>query len=57
MDLSAQLVLFHFRLWDTTLEHVFLGTGAHGTIEPANLEAILSTDGQGSAITRRRSGC
>lgn len=39
-----ELFLFHFRLWGTTLEQVFLGTQAFGTIEPRNLEAILSTD-------------
>lgn len=38
-----ELFLFHFRLWGTTLEQVFLGTQAFGTIEPRNLEAILST--------------
>ena len=39
-----ELFLFHFRLWGTTLEQVFLGTSAFGTIEPRNLEAILSTN-------------
>lgn len=38
-----ELFLFHFRLWGTTLEQVFLGTQAFGTIEPRNLEAILSS--------------
>ena len=42
-----ELFLFHFRLWGTTLEQVFLGTRAFGTIEPANLEAILSTNFKG----------
>ncbi|KIW13045.1 hypothetical protein PV08_08232 [Exophiala spinifera] len=37
------LFLFHFRVWGTTLEHIFLGSKAFGTIEPANLEAILCT--------------
>ena len=41
-----ELFLFHFRLWGTTLEQVFLGTRAFGTIEPRNLEAILSTNFQ-----------
>ncbi|KAL9039837.1 MAG: hypothetical protein Q9180_002292 [Flavoplaca navasiana] len=41
-----ELFLFHFRLWGTTLEQIFLGTRAYGTIEPANLEAILSTNFQ-----------
>lgn len=38
-----ELFLFHFRRWGTTLEQVFLGTRAFGTIEPRNLEAILSS--------------
>jgi len=38
-----ELFLFHFRLWGTTLEQKFLGTQAFGTIEPRNLEAILSS--------------
>ena len=41
-----ELFLFHFRLWGTTLEQIFLGTRAFGTIEPRNLEAILSTNFQ-----------
>jgi cytochrome P450 len=41
-----ELFLFHFRLWGTTLEQVFLGTQAFGTIEPRNLEAILGTNFQ-----------
>lgn len=41
-----ELFLFHFRLWGTTLEQKFLGTLAFGTIEPRNLEAILSTNFQ-----------
>ena len=39
-----ELFLFHFRYWGTSLEQVFLGAHALGTIEPANLEAILSTN-------------
>jgi len=39
-----ELFLFHFRLWATTLEQVFLGTRAFGAIEPRNLEVILSTE-------------
>src|SRR5947208_1069347 len=39
-----ELFLFHFRFWGTTLEQVFIGSQAFGTIEPANLEAILSTN-------------
>lgn len=38
-----ELFLFHFRLWGTTLQQKFLGTLAFGTIEPRNLETILST--------------
>ena len=38
--------LFDFRLWGTTLEQVFLGVRAFGTIGPRNLEAILSTNFQ-----------
>ena len=41
-----ELFLFHFRLWGTTLEQVFLGSKAFGTIEPRNLEAMLSTNFQ-----------
>ena len=41
-----ELFLFHFRSWGTTLEQVFLGIQAFGTIEPRNLEAILSTNFQ-----------
>lgn len=48
-----ELFQFHFRLWGTTLEQIFLGSRAYGTIEPANLEAILSTNFQGKAITPR----
>ena len=43
-----ELFLFHFRQTGNTLEQVFLGTQAFGTIDPANLEAILSTDFKGS---------
>ncbi|KAF2647562.1 cytochrome P450 [Lophiostoma macrostomum CBS 122681] len=38
-----ELFLFHFRQTGSTLEQKFLGTKAYGTIEPANLEAIMST--------------
>jgi hypothetical protein len=43
-----ELFLFHFRQTGSTLEQVFLGTKAFGTIEPANLEALLSTNFKGS---------
>lgn len=49
-----ELFLFHFRLWGTTLEQVFLGTHAFGTIEPRNLEVILSTDFQDWSLGLRR---
>lgn len=42
-----ELFLFHFRQTGSTLEQVFLGTRAFGTIDPANLEAILSTNFKG----------
>lgn len=41
------LFLYHFRRWGDTLEQVFLGTRAFGTIDPRNLEAILSTQFNG----------
>ena len=49
-----ELFLFHFRLWGTTLEQVFLGTKAFGTIEPRNLEAILSTNFHDYSMGPRR---
>lgn len=49
-----ELFLFHFRLWGTTLEQIFLGARTYGTIEPANLEAVLSTNFQGKAIKLRK---
>ncbi|KAG9249102.1 cytochrome P450 alkane hydroxylase [Calycina marina] len=49
-----ELFLFHFRLWGTTLEQVFLGTHAFGTIEPRNLEAILSTNFKDWSMGPRR---
>jgi hypothetical protein len=42
-----ELFLFHFRQTGYTLEQVFLGTPALGTVDPANLEAILSTNFKG----------
>lgn len=36
------LFTFHFRDVGATLEQKFLGTVAFGTIEPQNLEAMLS---------------
>ena len=42
-----ELFLFHIRQTGNTLKQCFLGTPAYGTIEPANLEAILSTNFKG----------
>ncbi|KAI1818133.1 cytochrome P450 alkane hydroxylase [Poronia punctata] len=39
-----ELFLFHFRQTGYTLKQVFLGTPAYGTVDPANLEAIFSTN-------------
>jgi hypothetical protein len=39
---------FTFRQTGNTLEQVLLGTKAFGTNEPANLEALLSTNFKGS---------
>ena len=41
------LFMYHFRRWGDTLEQVFLGTRAFGTIDPRNLEAMLSTQFKG----------
>lgn len=43
-----ELFLFHFRQTGNTVEQVFLGTPAFDTIEPANLEALLSTKFKGN---------
>lgn len=42
-----ELFLFHFRQTGNTLEQKFLGNKAYGTIEPANIKAILSTSFDG----------
>lgn len=42
-----ELFLFHFRQTGSTLEQKFLGIKAYGTIDPVNLEAILSTRAEG----------
>ncbi|KAG6991125.1 cytochrome P450 [Physcia stellaris] len=39
-----ELFLFHFQDVGSTLEQKFLGTPAFGTIEPRNLEAMLSSN-------------
>ncbi|KIW02606.1 hypothetical protein, variant [Verruconis gallopava] len=49
-----ELFLFHFRQTGNTLEQVFLGTKAFGTIDPANLEAILSTNFKDIGMGPRR---
>lgn len=41
------LFLFHFDDVGNTLEQIFLGTRAFGTIDPVNLEAMLSTNFNG----------
>lgn len=41
------LFTFHFRDVGNTLEQKFLGTKAFGTIEPRNLEAIMSSKEKG----------
>ena len=48
-----ELFLFHFRRWGNTLEQVFLGVQAFGTIEPRNLEAILSIHFQDWSVGSR----
>ncbi|KAI4148023.1 MAG: hypothetical protein L6R39_002922 [Caloplaca ligustica] len=51
------LFLYHFRRWGDTLEQVFLGTKAFGTIDPRNLEAILFTQFNGRVkYSRGRDG-
>ncbi|KAF2280400.1 cytochrome P450 alkane hydroxylase [Westerdykella ornata] len=49
-----ELFLFHFRQTGSTLEQKFLGTKAYGTIEPANMEAILSTSFKDFGMGPRR---
>ncbi|PSN58810.1 cytochrome P450 alkane hydroxylase [Corynespora cassiicola Philippines] len=49
-----ELFLFHFRQTGSTLEQEFLGTKAYGTIEPANVETILSTKFQDYGTGPRR---
>ncbi|OAL44042.1 cytochrome P450 alkane hydroxylase, partial [Pyrenochaeta sp. DS3sAY3a] len=49
-----QLFLFHFRQTGSTLEQKFLGVKAYGTIDPANLEAILSTNFKDFGMGPRR---
>jgi len=42
-----ELFLFHFRQTGNTLKQVFLMTPAYGTVDPANIGAILSTKFEG----------
>ncbi|EUC27677.1 hypothetical protein COCCADRAFT_9781 [Bipolaris zeicola 26-R-13] len=49
-----QLFLFHFQQTGSTLEQKFLGTKVFGTMEPANLEAVLSTQAKDFGIGARR---
>lgn len=44
-----ELFLVHFRQTGSTLEQKFLGSKAYRTIEPANVEAILSSSFRGTA--------
>ena len=46
-----ELFMFHFRQTGNTVEQVFIGTTAFDTIEPANLEALLSTNFKGISST------
>ncbi|KAJ5668847.1 hypothetical protein N7462_009917 [Penicillium macrosclerotiorum] len=45
------LFTFHFRDVGTTLEQKFLGTIAFGTIEPRNLEAMMSSQEKGATLS------
>ena len=47
-----ELFTFHFRQTGNTLEQVFIGTSAIDTIEPANLEALLSTKFKGFSFVK-----
>ncbi len=49
-----KLFLSHFRFWGTTLEHIFLAKHAFGSIEPAALAAILSSNFQDYDMGPRR---
>ncbi|KAK0714745.1 cytochrome P450 alkane hydroxylase [Lasiosphaeris hirsuta] len=48
-----ELFLFHFRQTGYTLKQIFLLTPAYGTVDPANLEAILSTKFEGEDAWKR----
>lgn len=49
-----ELFLFHFRQTGNTVEQCFIGTPAFDTIDPANLEALLSTKSKDFDFGRRR---
>jgi hypothetical protein len=46
-----ELFLFHFRQTGYTLKQIFLMTPAYGTLDPANIEAILSSKFEGGVMT------
>jgi hypothetical protein len=45
-----ELFLWHFRRWGNTLDQVFLGTQAFGTIDLLNLQTVLSTKFDGNFV-------
>lgn len=49
-----ELFLFHFRQTGNTVEQCFIGTPAYDTIDPANLEALLSTKAKDFCFGKRR---
>lgn len=49
-----ELFTFHFRQTGNTIEQYFIGTPAFDTIDPANLEAVLSTKSKDFCFGRRR---
>ncbi|OBT41892.1 hypothetical protein VE00_07408 [Pseudogymnoascus sp. WSF 3629] len=49
-----ELFLFHFRQTGWTLEQVFLRVPAFGTVDPANMEAILSSNFKDFGMGLRR---
>ena len=49
-----ELFLFHFRQTGNTVEQCFIGDTAFATIDPANLEALLSTKSKDFTFGRRR---
>ena len=46
-----EVFLSQFRQTGTTVEQVTIGTTAFTTIDPANLEAVLSTNFKGISLT------